>query len=310
MRNLIVIDLEWNTASRKLKVDPELAAKMPFEIIEIGAVKLDNRLAPVETFHRRVRPELYTQLQYHIAQVTGRTQQSLGEGKPFASVAADLFDFAGEDPVFASWGTSDPDVLLSNLVFHAMNPIPAFGALNVQAVFSNFAEGTTRGNQRSIEYALDFLRMEKDLPFHEALSDALYAARILQTTLKPEQEAGGTPASLLGGFVYDPFLNRQLEERVELGKDVQVTEYLRNRSYACPACGRPVSGDWLEINPGKSWFAAGVCPEHGDIELTAKRARRSRVPAIMIRIRIPQGPLFIPQPASQKEPLVWVDPDA
>ncbi len=312
MRSLIVIDLEWNTATRKPQADPELAAKMPFEIIEIGAVKLDGQLRVTDTFHRRVRPVLYKQIQYHIAQVTRRTQQSLGDGKAFEAVARELFDFAGREALFASWGTSDPEVLISNLIFHTIDPLPSFTALNIQAVFSNLAEGTSRGNQRSIEYALDFLRLDKDLPFHEALSDALYAARILEATAKPEldEKPGPTPASLLRAYVYNPFLVSQSEERVELGKADDPLDYLRNRSYACPACGRPVAGDWLVINPGKSWFAAGICPQHGDIELTAKRARRTRVPAIMVRVRIPQGPLVTPRPVTEKEPLVWTDPEA
>ncbi len=312
MRNLIVIDLEWNTATPKAEVDPELSAKMPFEIIEIGAVKLDDRLGVAGTFHGRVRPVLYTRIQYHIARVTRRTQQSLGDGKAFERVARELFDFAGENPVFASWGTSDPEVLISNLAFHDVRPLVPFKGLNIQAVFSNLAEGMTRGNQRSIEYALDFLRLDKDLPFHEALSDALYAARILEATVRPEPDhkAGYSPMSLLRGFIYDPFLVSQSEERVELEKKDDPLHYLKTRSFLCPACGRPVAGDWRVINPAKSWFAAGHCPEHGDIELTAKRTRRTRTPAVMIRVRIPQGPLVIPQPVIKKEPLVWVDPDA
>ena len=306
MRNLIVIDLEWNTATPKAEVDPELSAKMPFEIIEIGAVKLDDRLRVTGTFHGRVRPVLYKRIQYHIARVTKRTQQSLGDGQGFETVARELFDFAGQCPVFASWGTSDPEVMISNLTFHAVKPLPLFKGLNIQAVFSNLAEGMTRGNQRSIEYALDFLRLDKDLPFHEALSDALYAARILEATVSAEldQQAGHTSASLLRRFLYDPFLVSQSEERIEMDKKEDPLLTLQNRSFACPACGRPVAGEWLIINPGKSWFAAGRCPEHGDIELTAKRTRRSRIPAVMVRVRIPQGPLTIPRPPGENQPPV------
>jgi DNA polymerase III epsilon subunit-like protein len=311
MEDLIVIDLEWNTASRKPKVDPELASRMPFEIIEIGAVKLDDQLRVRGSFHRRVVPVLYKQIQYHIAQVTRRTQQSLNHGKTFEQAARQLFEFAGDQAVFASWGTSDPEVLISNLDFHSVKELPPFKALNIQAVFSRLAEGTTRGNQRSIEYALDFLRLDKDLPFHEALSDAVYAARILEETVKPELKGkpGLKAVSLLKPFIYDPFLVSQWEERVELGKRDDPRRYLESRSFVCPACGRPVTGDWIEIKAGRHWFAAGSCPEHGDIELTARRDRRARISAMTIRARLPQGPLVIPKPAKE-DPLVWVDPQA
>ncbi len=311
MQNLIVIDLEWNTASHGVKVDPDLAARMMFEIIEIGAVRLDGELSVVDQFQCQVKPVLYKKIQRYIARVTNRTQQSLEEGLAFDGAFQELMAFAGPDPVLASWGTSDPEVLISNMRFHGLEG-PVFKAANVQAVFSALAEGTRRGNQRSIEYALDYLRLAKDLPFHEALSDASYAARILKETVLPEldKQAGETAVSRLKAFIYDPFLISQTEERVEIDKKEQVLAYLGNRNFTCPACGSQLTASWREINPGKSWFAAGHCPRHGDIELTAKRGRRSRTPTLQIRIRIPQGPLVIPQAPPRKEEVVWQDPEA
>lgn len=285
---------------------------MMFEIIEIGAVRLDGKLSVVGEFQRQVKPVLYKKIQRYIARVTNRTQQSLGEGLAFGQAFQELMAFAGPDPVLASWGTSDPEVLISNMRFHGLEG-PVFKAANVQAVFSALAEGTRRGNQRSIEYALDYLRLAKDLPFHEALSDASYAARILKETVLPEldDQGGETAVSRLKAFLYDPFLISQTEERVEIDKKEEVMGYLAGRSFACPACGGPLTADWREINPGKRWFAAGRCRKHGDIELTAKRGRRSRTPTLQIRTRIPQGPLVIPQPApSKEEAIVWRDPEA
>lgn len=310
MTSLVAIDLEWNTASRGLKVDPDLASRMMFEIIEIGAVRLDQGMRVKDRFATPVRPVLYTKLQHHIARVTNRTSQSLEEGLTFPKAWRSFLDFAGHDLVLASWGTSDPEVLISNLQFHEIKPQPAFRALNIQAVFSALAEGTSRGNQRSIEYALDFLRLDKDLPFHEALSDAVYAGRILAETLRPELEAGKDPEKLLKPFIYDPFLVSQSEERLEIEKDTDVPAYLNRRTYRCPACQNPLTGDFMEINPGKSWFAKGHCPDHGDIELLVKRARRTRTPQLQVRCRIPQGPLVVPKPPPEKERVVWTDPKA
>ena len=50
--NYIVLDLEWNQAA--YKADEEW--KIPFEIIEIGAVKLDENCQIIETFQRLIRP--------------------------------------------------------------------------------------------------------------------------------------------------------------------------------------------------------------------------------------------------------------
>lgn len=309
----VVIDLEWNSAARGVKVDPALAEKMMFEIIEIGAVRLDDQLQIAERFERRVKPTLYKRIQHHIARVTNRTQQSLQHGVSFEQAFGDLLSFSGPNPVFCSWGTSDPEVMLANVRFHKITPEPLFKGLNVQAVFSNLAEGTSRGNQRSIEYALDFLRLKKDLPFHEALSDAEYAALILQRVVDQEcqEKKGESVDSLLKPYIFDPFLNSQTDERIELQKKDNILDYLDGRPYACPACGREFKGQWTEIKPDKSWFSKGLCPLHGDIEMTAKRARRTKKPQIQLRIRIPQGPLVEPVPeTAEPEPFIWIDPEA
>ena len=138
--NLIVVDLEWNSASRSQKIDPDLVSLMRFEIIEVGAVRLSEDLSLGKTFHRYVTPVLYKKIHYHIANVTKRTQKSLREGVLFTQMVDELVPFAGEKPIFASWGTSDPEVFLSNSHFHGIGDSLQFRALNAQATF-NPADG-------------------------------------------------------------------------------------------------------------------------------------------------------------------------
>lgn len=53
MKNYIVFDLEWNqSANGKERSVPHF----PFEIIEIGAVKLNENFQMTGEFHRLVRP--------------------------------------------------------------------------------------------------------------------------------------------------------------------------------------------------------------------------------------------------------------
>ena len=63
----VIFDLEWNQCPYgKGKENP----KLPFEIIEIGAVKMDGERNVVGTFHRIVKPVVY-----HIS-ITGRARSS------------------------------------------------------------------------------------------------------------------------------------------------------------------------------------------------------------------------------------------
>ena len=58
----IVFDLEWNQSPRgKVGKLPDL----PSEIIEVGAVKLDENLETVSEFSRFVRPFIYKKLRAH-----------------------------------------------------------------------------------------------------------------------------------------------------------------------------------------------------------------------------------------------------
>ena len=52
---------------------------------------------------------------------------------------------------------------------------------DVQKLFSIAFED--RKTRRSLEYAVDFLQIEKDIPFHRAFSDAYYTAQILARIL-------------------------------------------------------------------------------------------------------------------------------
>ena len=59
--NYIVLDLEWNQSPRG-KAGKH--AQMPFEIIEIGAVKLDQDRKIVGKFNEVVHPAVYKQLHF------------------------------------------------------------------------------------------------------------------------------------------------------------------------------------------------------------------------------------------------------
>ena len=57
--NYIVFDLEWNQCPYGKGQENE---RIPFEIIEIGAVKLNEEREKVAEFHRIIRPCVYRQM--------------------------------------------------------------------------------------------------------------------------------------------------------------------------------------------------------------------------------------------------------
>ena len=81
--NYIVFDLEWNQSAEGKECSVE---HMPFEIIEIGAVKLNRQMKQISEFHRLVRPKAYKEMHFKISEVTHMDMEELSrKGQPFPS---------------------------------------------------------------------------------------------------------------------------------------------------------------------------------------------------------------------------------
>lgn len=78
--NEIVLDLEWNQAQMRGHEEPGLT----FEIIEIGAVRLDEHGNQTDSFSCLIRPCVYKELFYRVREVVGISMEQLkAEGIPF-----------------------------------------------------------------------------------------------------------------------------------------------------------------------------------------------------------------------------------
>lgn len=64
--NYIVFDLEWNQCPYGKDRENK---RLPFEIIEIGAVKLDENRKMTDQFHEIVKPSVYHRLHYRTKEI-------------------------------------------------------------------------------------------------------------------------------------------------------------------------------------------------------------------------------------------------
>ena len=71
-RNLVLFDLEWNIGYQPYTFNYH-GVQQTFrgEIVEIGAVKIDEDANVLDTFSIHLRPRIFRKLQHHIAKVTG-----------------------------------------------------------------------------------------------------------------------------------------------------------------------------------------------------------------------------------------------
>ena len=88
----VVVDLEMNPVSREFR---EVRRKLNEEVIEIGAVRLDENFQQEAEFQCYVKPE-YGPIKKHITSLTGITQAMVADKKTYATCFQDFVDWVGE----------------------------------------------------------------------------------------------------------------------------------------------------------------------------------------------------------------------
>ena len=106
----IILDLEFNP----VKV-PEIREKMRSEIIEIGAVKLDDSLKEISSFDEYIKPA-YNTVEDKISHLTGITNEQLEPCGDFDTVMHRFMDWIGGEPYsLYSWSLTDMNVMLDEI---------------------------------------------------------------------------------------------------------------------------------------------------------------------------------------------------
>lgn len=287
-QNFIVFDLEWNMPSRSSHIAAADRARMPYEIIEIGAVKLDADGNFLEQFSTQIKPVLYTELNHYVAQVINRGTQSLKYGVSFPDAMTSFSRFCGSSYVFCTWSDSDAKPLKENLAFHTLDSCLCVRVLNVQRAFTRICE--PGGPQRSVEYALDLLQIPKTRPFHQAVSDAFYTGQVLKVLLDiVAREEGQSAAEVLSLFIerysYNPDLKLSHQQPLPPAKKAAEMEAeLEAAALCCPACEARLSfATVADLDPDnlQDWLAAVEQAAQAEAAQTAGGAKAYVDPAIV-----------------------------
>lgn len=172
--NYIVLDMEWN---QKIKGKPRVRFPVLLngEIIQIGAVKLDEEFSVIDTFKIMVSPKYYTQMHEVVSEITKITAEDLKYGFPF-KVAFDHFKkWCGNEFSFITWGFDDVNMLKDNMLLHKMDTEWLPITYNLQVIFDN--QITKEHRQISLKTAMEMVQ-ETALTAHDALNDAKNTACI------------------------------------------------------------------------------------------------------------------------------------
>ena len=178
--NYIVFDLEWNQSAYGRSGEHP---RIPFEIIEIGAVKVDENYNIVSEFSSLIRPRIYRKLHPTIRAMLNYNEEDLKKGKPFKEACQQFLDWCGDDYMFCTWGASDLYYLQSNMDFYYMTKLDfPLRFYNLQQIFADLYDA--EHNICKLEKAVEMLNIKSDEPFHAAINDARYTARVM-AEIKP-----------------------------------------------------------------------------------------------------------------------------
>ena len=169
----IVLDLEWNQP-----LNPDSAIREPFffdsEIIEIGALRLDERFRETGSFKTFIRPRFYPHMNGDVVQLTKIRAQDLEKAPEFPRAYADFMEWCGENCCLCTWGPDDIPVLMDNLLMHGMDAeMPC--CYDLQRIFGH--EIMRDDRQCSLERAMELLKLTPDRA-HDALNDARNTVQI------------------------------------------------------------------------------------------------------------------------------------
>lgn len=232
----IIIDLEWNGSYSKK------AHGYFNEIIEIGAVRVNDRLEIVDTFQAQVHPVVSKKLSELVQDLTSITAEELEDGVTFAQMVEGLLAFVGKEPaVYLTWSTSDLLVMMENCrFFFGRETIPGLERYMDLQAYAQTRMGVT-GGQIGLSRAGELLEIpQENMALHRALDDSRLTAQILQRVYEPESFRRAIRP-------VDEEFYRRLTFKTVVISDIDDPRIKRSElRFSCPECGRELKrkGEW------------------------------------------------------------------
>ena len=239
--NYIVFDLEFNMFF-KFKEGDIANPELKNEIIQIGAVKLNDALETISSFDLIIKPVIYRRINPYVKRKTNINTSRVVQGTLFIKAIERFNAWAGDDSVLCSWGQDDILALRDNCLFFGFDLLSFDKFINIQKIYMKHG---SLPKQPSLESAVEVLEIEVSTPFHDALSDASYTVNIFRKVYD---------------FSGDAIVNW---EKIQIENEIKIEalkNLLQKASIRCPQCDKVIPKN-EEFNKTKRYFAFGYCTE-------------------------------------------------
>ena len=172
----VVIDLEMNPVNKALK---DVRKFMTDEVIEIGAVKLDENYNLVDEFQCYVKPE-HGEITKHITKLTGITQETVADKPTFAVAFENFIGWIDTwDMQLYSWSNSDINQLKDECAYK----LPIFDIKRLERLWRDlqkaFDDRIGLHSSLALKHAIGAMNRDFEGIQHTALADAANTAAIL-----------------------------------------------------------------------------------------------------------------------------------
>lgn len=176
--NYIVLDLEWDSVYYTTE------HRFINQILQIGAVKLNESFELIDSFDVTVCSALSKRVTGRFSTLTGITSEKMRAGIPFEEAVLRYNRWAGEDTVTLTWSTSDlfaiyenQCLLPKNIRFHMEKYV------DIQKYIQN--ELSLRGmgskNQISLSHAAELFGIStEEFSLHTARDDSMVCVALLK----------------------------------------------------------------------------------------------------------------------------------
>lgn len=180
--NYIVYDLEFNQRyPKEMEIISNNINTYPFEIIQIGAIKLNENLEIIDNFNSLIKPTMYPVIHPFIEELTNITTLKVSSCKFFKEVYKNFLNFIGnEENIFCVWGKTDLKELFKTLEFYNIpSNLGPEKYIDVQSYTSKYFN-IPSGSKIGLKTATNLLNIENPLEFHDAFNDAYYTAKVFK----------------------------------------------------------------------------------------------------------------------------------
>lgn len=183
----IIIDLEFNNLEGISKFFPNIFEEnsglrdldLNNEIIEIGAVKLDNYMKAIEDLKVYIKPSVIPILNPKISEITNIKEEELAAGVSFKEGMDKLSNLIDEGDIICTWAKDDIIEIINNASYHNYDNIKWLkNYLDIQE-YSTKILGKKKS--LSLKNALEEFRIKVDnTKLHDALNDAIYTGEVFK----------------------------------------------------------------------------------------------------------------------------------